>query len=44
MSVTGRYTATAYSTGIGPIEILGQPECKGKPQAGGVIICGGRPL
>lgn len=44
VSVTARFTAAAFSTGLGPIEILGKPECKGKAQAGGVIVCGGKPL
>ena len=44
VGVTARFTAAAYSTGLGPIEILGRPECKGKAQAGGPIRCGGKPL
>lgn len=44
VAVTARFTATANSTGFGPIEILGNPECKGKAQAGGPITCGGKPL
>lgn len=44
VSVTARYTAAASSTGLGPIEILGKPECRGKAQAGGVIVCGGKPF
>ena len=44
VAVTARFTATANSTGLGPIEILGKPECKGKAQAGGPIRCGGKPL
>lgn len=44
VGVTARYTAVANSTGLGPIEILGRPECKGKAQAGGPIRCAGKPL
>lgn len=44
VGVTARYTASAFSTGLGPIEILGRPECKGKAQADGPIRCGGKPL
>lgn len=44
VGVTARFTAAAYSTGLGPIEILGRPECRGKAQAGGPIRCGGKPL
>lgn len=40
VTVTARYTATANSTGLGAIDILGRPECKVKAQAGGPIRCG----
>lgn len=39
VTVTARYTATANSTGLGAIDILGQPDCKVKAQAGGPIRC-----
>lgn len=40
VTVTARYTATATSTGLGPITILGKPECKVRAVAGGPITCG----
>ena len=40
VTVTARYTATANSTGLGPITILGKPECKVRAAAGGPITCG----
>lgn len=44
IAVAARYTASANSTGSGPIEILGRPECKVKAAGGGSIVCGqGRP-
>lgn len=39
VTITARYTATATSTGLGAIEILGRPDCKVKAQAGGPIRC-----
>lgn len=40
VTVTARYTANATSTGLGPITILGKPECKVRAVAGGPITCG----
>lgn len=39
VTVTARYTASATSTGLGPITILGKPECKVRAVAGGPISC-----
>lgn len=39
VTVTARYTAVANSTGTGPIDIRGKPDCRVKAQAGGVIRC-----
>lgn len=39
VTVTARYTATANSTGVGAIEILGKPDCRVRAQAGGPIRC-----
>lgn len=39
VTVTARYTATASSTGLGPITILGKPDCKIRAVAGGPITC-----
>lgn len=39
VTVTARYTANATSTGLGPITILGKPECKVRAVAGGPITC-----
>lgn len=39
VTVTARYTATATSTGLGPITILGKPDCKVRAAAGGPITC-----
>ena len=40
VTVTARYTANASSAGLGPITILGKPECKVRAAAGGPITCG----
>lgn len=39
ITVTARFTATASSTGLGPITILGKPDCKVRAVAGGPITC-----
>lgn len=39
VTVTARFNATASSTGLGPITILGKPECKVRAAAGGPITC-----
>lgn len=44
VTVTARYTATANSTGLGAIDILGKPDCKVKPQADGPIRCFNAPV
>lgn len=38
--VTAKFTASATSTGLGPITILGSPECKVRAIVGGPITCG----
>ncbi|MES2754331.1 MAG: head GIN domain-containing protein [Pseudomonadota bacterium] len=40
VAVGARYTASATSTGLGAITVLGSPECKVKAAAGGPIACG----